>query len=65
MFRALFLIVCVASVTSDTDGEIASILQKLNSNANAEKVYNRADLIYAEFKASESRSIDVDWGLFF
>lgn len=56
MSRLLFLFLlplfcATTNANNDTDGEVIRILQKLNSDA-AEKVYNRADLIYAEFKAS-------------
>lgn len=68
MLRLVLLLFCIlqayVNANNDVDGEVVKILQKLNTNPSTEKVYKRADLIYAEFKASESL-IDADWGLFF
>lgn len=57
MLRLLFLLFYILQTfVSANNEEVSLILQKLNSNPNnvaENKVYNRADLIYAEFKASE------------
>lgn len=65
MSRLLFLLfLAFVSAINESNDEVTKILQRLNSTDTVEKVYKQADLIYAEFKASESL-IDVDWSLFF